>query len=92
LGGRGKQISESEASQIYRVSSRIAKATQRNPVSKNKKQKTKNKQNKTNKQKHKTKQNKTKQNKTKDYHIKIIFNNCRGEMICHNVSNTVSFA
>jgi hypothetical protein len=45
LGGRGRRISEIEASLIYRVSSRTARATQRNPVSKNKKQKTK-KQNK----------------------------------------------
>jgi hypothetical protein len=37
---RGRQISEFEASLVYRVSSRTAKATQRNPVSK--KQKTKN--------------------------------------------------
>jgi hypothetical protein len=51
LGGRGRQISEFEASLVYRVSSRTARATQRNPVSI--------KQNK-------TKQNKTKQNKTKN--------------------------
>jgi hypothetical protein len=48
LGGRGRQISEFEASLVYRVSSRTARAIQRNPVSK--------KQNK-------TKQNKTKQNR-----------------------------
>jgi hypothetical protein len=36
LGGRGRQISEFEASLVYRVSSRAARATQRNPVSKNK--------------------------------------------------------
>jgi hypothetical protein len=42
LGGRGRQISELEASLIYRVSSRTARVIQRNPVSK--------KQNKTNKQ------------------------------------------
>jgi hypothetical protein len=36
LGGRGRQISEFEASLVYRMSSRIAKATQRNPVSKTK--------------------------------------------------------
>jgi hypothetical protein len=36
LGGRGRQISEFEASLVYRVSSRIARATQRNPVSKTK--------------------------------------------------------
>jgi hypothetical protein len=45
LGGRGRQISEFKASLVYRVSSRIAKATQRNPVLK--KQKQKQKQNKT---------------------------------------------
>jgi hypothetical protein len=51
----------SEASLVYRVSSRTARAIQRNPVSKNqkkKKQKTKNQ-----------KQNKTKQNKTKKKRI-----------------------
>jgi hypothetical protein len=41
LGGRGRQISEFEASLVYRVSSRTARATQRNPVLKNKKQKSK---------------------------------------------------
>jgi hypothetical protein len=39
LGGRGRQISEFEASMVYRVSSRTARATQRNPVSKNQKKK-----------------------------------------------------
>jgi hypothetical protein len=32
LGGRGRQISEFEASLVYRVSSRTARVTQRNPV------------------------------------------------------------
>jgi hypothetical protein len=41
LGGRGRRISEFEASLVYRVSSRTARAIQRNPVSKNKKNKTK---------------------------------------------------
>jgi hypothetical protein len=36
LGGRGRRISEFEASLFYRVSSRTARATQRNPVLKNK--------------------------------------------------------
>jgi hypothetical protein len=36
LGGRGRWISEFEASLVYRVSSRTARAAQRNPVSKNK--------------------------------------------------------
>jgi hypothetical protein len=35
LGGRGRGISESEARLVYRVSSRTARDTQRNPVSKN---------------------------------------------------------
>jgi hypothetical protein len=43
LGGRGRQISEFKASLVYRVSSRTARATQRDPVSKNKKQKQTNK-------------------------------------------------
>jgi hypothetical protein len=43
LGGRGRQISEFEASLVYKVSSGTAKATQRNPVSK---KKTKTKQHK----------------------------------------------
>jgi hypothetical protein len=57
LGGRGRQISEFEASLVYRVSSRIARATQRNPVSKSKAKQT---------NKHTNKTNKTKQNKTKE--------------------------
>jgi hypothetical protein len=43
LGGRGRQISEFEASLVYRVSSRKARAMQRNPVSKNQKEKKKKK-------------------------------------------------
>jgi hypothetical protein len=46
-GGRGRWISEFVASLVYRVSSRTARATQRNPVSgkkKTKNKKTKNKQ------------------------------------------------
>jgi hypothetical protein len=34
MGGRGRQISELKASLVYRASSRISRATQRNPVSK----------------------------------------------------------
>jgi hypothetical protein len=41
LGGRGRQISEFEASLVYRVSSRTARAIQRNPVLKNQKEKRK---------------------------------------------------
>jgi hypothetical protein len=39
LGGRGRRISVFEASLVYRVSSKTARATQRNPVSKKPKQK-----------------------------------------------------
>jgi hypothetical protein len=52
LGGRHRRISEFKASLVYKVSSRTARATQRNPVSKTPK-----KQNKT-KTKTKTKLNK----------------------------------
>jgi hypothetical protein len=45
LGGRGRQISEFEASLVYKVSSRTAMAIQRNPVSKKQKQKQKQKPN-----------------------------------------------
>jgi hypothetical protein len=37
LGGRGRRISEFEASLVYKVSYRTARAIQRNPVSKKKK-------------------------------------------------------
>jgi hypothetical protein len=50
LGGRGRQISEFEASLVYKVSSRTAKAIQRNPVSKNKKQTNKQNNNNNNKE------------------------------------------
>jgi hypothetical protein len=38
VGGRSRQISETEASLIYRVSFRTARATQKNPVSNKNKQ------------------------------------------------------
>jgi hypothetical protein len=46
LGGRGRWISEFEASLVYRVSSRTARTIQRNPVSKNKNKKQKKEKNK----------------------------------------------
>jgi hypothetical protein len=46
LGGRGRRISEFEDSLVYRVSSRTARATQRNPVSENQKKKEKKKKEK----------------------------------------------
>jgi hypothetical protein len=48
LGGRGRQISEFEASLVYKVSSRTARAIQRNPVLK---KQNKTKQNKKNNKK-----------------------------------------
>jgi hypothetical protein len=48
LGDRGRRISEFEASLVYKVSSRTARAIQRNPVSK--KQTNKQKTNQPNKQ------------------------------------------
>jgi hypothetical protein len=50
LGGRGRRISEFEASMVYKVSSRTARAIQRNLVSK--KQKQTNKQTNKKSQKH----------------------------------------
>jgi hypothetical protein len=41
LGGRGRQISEFKVSLVYKVSSRTARAIQRNPVLKKKKKKKK---------------------------------------------------
>jgi hypothetical protein len=38
LGGRDRQISAFEVSLVYKVSSRTARATQRNPVSKKEKE------------------------------------------------------
>jgi hypothetical protein len=61
-GGRGRWISEFQVNLVYKVSSRTARATQRNPVSKNQKNKNKNKNKKT---KTKTKTKKPNQNKTK---------------------------
>jgi hypothetical protein len=46
LGGRGRWISEFKESLVYRVSSRTARDTQRNPVSKNQKKKKKRKKEK----------------------------------------------
>jgi hypothetical protein len=49
LGGRDRQISESKASLVYKVSSRTARAIQRNPVSENQTKQTNKQTNKTNK-------------------------------------------
>jgi hypothetical protein len=47
LGGRGRRISEYEASLVYKVGFRTARAIQKNPVLKNKTKQNKTKQNKT---------------------------------------------
>jgi hypothetical protein len=60
LEGRGRQISEFETSLVYKVSSRTARAIQRNSVSKNK----------TNKQTKKQKQNKNKKKNPKKHKTK----------------------
>jgi hypothetical protein len=59
LGGRGRWISEFKVSLVYRVSSRTARAIQRNSVSKTPKKKKKNQKNN---QKTKTKNNKENNN------------------------------
>jgi hypothetical protein len=59
LGGRGRRISEFEASLVYKVSSRTARVTQRNPVLKQTNKQTTEKP-KPNKQKCKTKRKKDK--------------------------------
>jgi hypothetical protein len=60
LGGRGRQISEFEASLVYKVSSRTARAAQRNPVQKKKKKKRKEKKRKEKKRKEKKRKEKKK--------------------------------
>jgi hypothetical protein len=57
LGGRYGWISEFEASLVYIVSSRTARATQRNPVLKKQTNKQTNNQNKTKPKKPKNKRN-----------------------------------
>jgi hypothetical protein len=79
LGGRGRRISEFEASLVYKVSSRTPKATQRNPVSKNKQPKTK---------QNKTKQNKKQKNKRKK---KASGLNMDKLFFCHSLKKLVQF-
>jgi hypothetical protein len=69
LGGRGRWISEFEASLVYKVSSRTGRATQRNPVSKNqtKPKQTKTKTNRQTKTTTTKTQTQNKQTKTPNY-------------------------
>jgi hypothetical protein len=62
LGGRGRRISEFKASLVYKVSSRTARAIQRNPVSKKKKKERKKRKEKKRKEK-KRKEKKRKEKK-----------------------------
>jgi hypothetical protein len=62
LGGRGGQISEFEGILVYKVSSRTARALQRNPVSKNQKKK-KEKKKERKKERKKRKEEKDRQTK-----------------------------
>jgi hypothetical protein len=71
LGGRGRQISEFKASLVYKVSSRISRATQRNPVSKNK-----TKQNKTKQQ-----QQQQRQQKMNDDRLGLLHTKAAGNVI-----------
>ena len=57
---RQADLCESEASLVYRVSSRIARATQRNPVSKNQKEKKKKERKKEKKRKRERKKERKK--------------------------------
>jgi hypothetical protein len=70
LGGRGRWISEFEASLVYRVSSRTARATQRDPVSKNQKPKTKPPPQKKRKERKKERKRKRKRKKKETYKAK----------------------
>ena len=63
-GGKDRWISEFENSLVYRESSKVARATQRNLVWKNKRQKKKKKKKKKQKKHNKKKKNKTKKTKT----------------------------
>jgi hypothetical protein len=70
LGGRGRQISDLEASLVYRVSFRTTRAIQRrNPVLKNKTKQNKTKQNKQNKTKQKLGTELNKEFSTEEYQM-----------------------
>jgi hypothetical protein len=70
LGDRGRQISELEASLVYKVSSMTTRTIKRNPVSKN--QKTKKQKNKKEKKKKKKKKKKRNSYFISIFHISFI--------------------
>jgi hypothetical protein len=67
LGGRGRRISEFKASLVYRVSSRTARTTQRNPVSRKKRKEKK-------KKKKKRKEKKRREEKRGERKLRMILN------------------
>jgi hypothetical protein len=79
LRGRGRWISEFEASQVYKVSSRTARAIQRNPFSKRTKQQQQQQQQQQqnkkqkNKKKEKEKRKKKKRKKLMEKHKELWF-------------------
>jgi hypothetical protein len=84
LGRQRQRISEFKASLVYKVSSRTAKATQRNPVSKNQKTKKQNKQ--TNKQKKKTKKTPQEDKQTKkERYVTLCSNPVQNETRCGHI-------
>jgi hypothetical protein len=72
LGGRGRQISEFEASLLYKVSSRTARAIQRNPVSKKPKNKTNKKKTNNKKKTKKTLKSQYKKKKSRDVLLPLL--------------------
>jgi Tfp pilus assembly protein PilN len=71
LGGRGRRISEFETNLVYRVSSRTARATQRNPVLKRKNKNKKQQQKKTQQQK---KKKERKKKRKKEIEVSVLLN------------------
>ena len=63
LGGRGRRISEFEASPVYKVSSRTARATWRNPVSEKKRKEEKRREEKRREEKRREKEKKKERKK-----------------------------
>jgi hypothetical protein len=84
LGGRGRWISEFEASLVYKVSSRTSRAIQRDPVSKNKtkqnktKQTNKNPNNNNNKTNQPTKQTNKPNPQSKAEGLTVVINSRNG--------------
>jgi hypothetical protein len=66
LGGRGRQFFEFEASLVYKISSRTARAIQRTPVSKNQNIKKKKKKKKKKKERKKERKKGRKKKKKKE--------------------------